>query len=174
LTVQPLQGDFEAAAAAETVAETPVALAVTVTDATNPVEWAYSATAEDNIFNLTEAELVPSAHPLDGQPGITFQGPAGATRKVHVKVNNLDISEGSISLPVEGDDIVAALFVNSDLRVFAPEGFTQDLDVETPVEFNLDAVVDVRAGDVLRVGLLSRSENTVDWNVAEGGEFTIK
>ena len=46
--VQQVQGDFEEAAEADTVAEEAEALALTVTDATNPVDWTYDSEAVDN------------------------------------------------------------------------------------------------------------------------------
>jgi len=173
VALQQTQGDFEVATALETVGETPVACALTITDSTNPIDWIYSATAEDNLHQRSEADAVGAAYSLDGQPGLIYNGPAGITQSVMIEVTNLDVSEGTIA-PEATDDVVAAVYVNSEPVLFAPEGYTAEIDTETAVEFNLEGIVRVRSGDVVRVGLQSRSEGTVDWNVAEGGEFGIR
>ena len=127
-------------------------------------DWTYSATAEDNGI----------AGDLDGQPGVTYGGPAGVAAIVNVKVENLDISEGFTIAPEATDAVAVGFFVNSELQEFTSERFVSEIDTETAHEFSIATAVRMAAGDVLRVALQQKGEETSDWDIAEGGEWSIK
>ncbi len=170
LSVAQIQGDFLATEASETVDETPVTITLILTDETNGTEWTFSEAAEDN----------GTAGDLDGQDGIIYNGPSGNYARLHV--TDLDIDEGTIS-PEAADSVVAAVYINSllhdvmeteDSRVLTGTGFVAEFDVTGPVEFNYDGMVGpLNEGDVVRFALLSGTEETTDWEVVAGGNFTL-
>ena len=161
------QADFTEAAAAETVAEAAVALAMEgVTPAVNG-DWTYSATAES-----VGGEVAGSGgHDLDAAPGLIYSGPAGGA--VRIKVAGLDILEGTIA-PEAADSVAAAVFVNNDLVDYFDEGFVDEIDTATAVEMNLDTYLGgLQPLDVVRIGLVGGGEETADWDVAVGGSINI-
>lgn len=157
-----INGDFEAVADVDLVAETPEAVPLTPSvgiAANESGDWAYSATAEDN----------GTAGTLDGQPGIIYTGPAG--NAVRVKVTGLDVDEESI-IADPADSATAAVYVNSSLVAYADEGFVSELDITA--EFNLDTYVGgLQSGDVIRVAVVGGGEETFEAGVAEGGTIDI-
>ena len=165
----PVNGDFVAAAAAETTAEGAEALALTDSASiagNESGDWAYSATAEGRTGEVADGNI-----DVDAEPGLVYNGPAGGA--VRVKVSNLDVSEGTIA-PGATDSVVAAVLVNNSVVAFADEGFTAELDTETAVEFNIDTYVGgLQPGDAVRVALVGGTESTCDWAVAEGGSIDI-
>jgi hypothetical protein len=177
LSIKPIQGDFEEAAAAETVAEGMEALALTITDNENNPDFTYSATAEDALNQTAEADYTGA---LDGQPGITYNGPAGMFNHLRVAVSDLDLLEGTIA-PEAADSVVPVLLVNSDIVAYFDSedarasngGFVSEVDTAIAVEYHIDTIVQVQNGDVIRVGLVGGGEETADWDVAEGGDFVI-
>lgn len=170
LKVSPVQGDFLESAALETAAEVAVAVTMILTDELNGTEWTFSEAAEDN----------GTAGALDGQDGIIYNGPSGASARLHI--TDLDISEGTIA-PEATDEVAVAVYVNStlydiceteDARVLAGTGFVSEIDTGIAVEFNYDATIqNLQEGDVVRVALLSGNEETTDWDVAAGGNLTL-
>jgi hypothetical protein len=55
------------------------------------------------------------------------------------------------------------------------EGVVAEHDLETATEFNMDGVItNVQESDVIRVGVRGAGEETVTWDIAEGGEFTVR
>jgi hypothetical protein len=170
--VMPLQGDFEEAAEADTVAEEAEALALTLTDATNPHDWTYSATAEDNTTDIHSPGEDTPPEEMDDQPGLIYSGPSGVS--VRVSVANLDVSEGTIA-PEAGDSVEAVVYLNSTPMIKSDEGVVAEHDLETATEFNIDGVIpNVQESDVIRVGVRGAGEETVTWDIAEGGEFTVR
>lgn len=162
-----LQGDFDEATAAETGAAEAQILTLTVD--TSPgfdgLEFTYAAAAEDG--------GIVGAHDLT--PGVIYEGQPETYREFAIEVTNLDVTEGAISVHEAGDEVTAVLYLNSQLVAVADEGFVSEFDNESAaVEFNIEAVVRMTDTDVLRIGLLSPAgTETVDWDVAEGGEWII-
>lgn len=163
LDPQDFTGDFPEATAAEVGNDVAEALAITVTTA-NTADWTYSGTAEDN----------GTAGSLDGQPGVIYNGPAGQTVGVRVRFSNLDVAEGAITVPEAGDRFYAGVWVNSTLVAISDEGVFTELDTETAVECNLDTVIEVKGGDVVRIGVAgSAGTETSDLDIAEGGAVLL-
>ena len=172
LVPNPTDGDFSEVAAAETPGgefgtdNVAVALPLEGVTTTPGADWTYSATAEGGT-----GETPVNGIDLDGQPGMIYSGPAGAAIRVEFK--GLDVSEGTIA-PEASDSVVAAIFKNNAIVAFAEEGFTNEIDTGTPVEFNGQAYVGgLQNGDVIRIGLVGGSEETADWDVAVGGSFVL-
>ncbi len=157
-----LNGDFEAVADVNLVAETPEAQPITLSAgiaANESGDWAYSATAEDN----------GTAGNLDGQPGIIYTGPNG--NAVRVKVTNFDVDEESI-IADPADSATMGIYVNSSLVAYADEGFVAELDITA--EFNVDTYVGgLQSNDVIRVAVIGGTEETWEAGVAEGGTIDI-
>lgn len=160
--VQPIQGNFTDATAAELAGEEAEGQALTVTDSTNPVDWTYGATAENP----------GSTGEMDQQPGLVYSGPSGIT--VHVKATQ-NIIEGGITAPAEGDTFGFAAYVNGTAIIQSEEGVVKDLDVETAVVFNLEgSIPNIQESDVLRFGLFGTGDNTFDLDNVEGtGEWSV-
>ena len=161
-----LQGDFNELTSAETGAAEAVILDLTADTAPgyDGLEFTFSENAEDG--------GIVGAHDL--ADGLIYEGPQEVYRNFAIEVTGLDVSEGAIVLPEESDEVTLVLYVNSDIVAFADEGFTRDVDTGTAVEFNLEAVVSLTDTDVIRFGLISPAgDETVDWDVAEGGEWVI-
>jgi hypothetical protein len=165
LEAAQVDADFSEATAAAVVAEAAEALALEGTTV-NQIDWVYSATAE----GLT-GEVAVGGIDLDGEPGLIYGGPLGAG--VRVSVANVDVDHGLIA-PEATDTAVVALFVNNTVVAYADEGFTAELDAEPAIEFNLDTYVGpLSVGDVLRVGIIGGTEETLDLDVALGGSLMI-
>ena len=166
-----LQGDFDEATAAETGPTEAAVLALTVDTVPgyNGLEFTFAESSEDG--------GTVGAH--DDTDGVRWEGPSNddaefVYRDVAVEVTNLDVSEGASVIPEEGDSVTLVLLLNSQIVAVADEGFVQDVDTGIAVEFNLEAVVPMKDEDSLRFALMSPSGNeTVDWDVAEGGEWVI-
>jgi len=160
--VQQIQGSFTDATAAIVAGEENEALALTVSDATNPVDWTYSATAENP----------GSTGDMDGQPGLIYNGPSGIC--AHVLINGLDILEGTIA-GEENDSVGVAVFLNNTFQFGSDEGLQRDVDTETAVEFNGDGVIyTIQETDVIRIGIYSTTEETINFDNTEGsGEWSI-
>lgn len=158
----PVNGDFEAVADVDLVAETPEAQPLTVSAgiaANESGDWAYSASAEDN----------GTAGALDLQPGLVYTGPNGGA--VRVKITNFDVDEESIIADAT-DTATMAIYVNSTLVAYADEGFVGELDITA--EFNVDTYVGgLQSGDVIRVAIVGGTEETWEAGVAEGGTIDI-
>ena len=157
-----VNGDFEAVADVDLVAETPEAQPLTISAGVAGSEsgdWAYSATAEDN----------GTAGALDGQPGIIYTGQSG--NAVRVKVTNFDVDEESIIADAT-DSATMGVYVNSSLVAYADEGFVAELDITA--EFNVDTYVGgLQTNDVIRVAVVGGTESTFEAGVAEGGTIDI-
>ena len=160
------QADFTEATAAETVAEGAISLAL---EGATPVingDWAYSATAEGRT-----GEVAVNSIDLDDDPGIIYSGPGGGA--IRIKVAGLDVLEGTIA-PEATDTVVPAVFVNNDLIDFFDEGFTDEIDTGTLVEFNLDTYIgNLQPLDVIRIALVGGGEETADWDVDNAGTINI-
>lgn len=161
--VQPIQGSFTDATAAELAGEEAEGQILTVTDMTNPVDWAYSATAENP----------GSTGEMDQQPGLIYSGPSGIS--AHVQVRAMSIIEGAGGAPVEGDTFGFAVYKNGVPIFGSDEGLIQDLDAEVAVVFNLEGVVpNIQESDVIRFGLFGTGENTFDLDNVEGsGSWSV-
>ena len=170
--VQQIQGSFTDATAAETAGEEAEALALTVTDHSNEVDWEYSAIAEDNTTDVHQQGEAIAPSEMDLQPGLLYKGPSGIS--IQVMITELDILEGSIE-PEEGDGLNVAAYLNSTPMIESDEGLSKDFDTETSVEFNLRGTIhNVQEGDVVRFGMYGTSEETVDWDNEEAtGEWSI-
>lgn len=177
LRVMPIQGTVAETTEADTVAEVPEAIIMTITDAENSPTFSYSATSEDNLNQTAEADYVGS---LDGQPGITYNGPSGMTNHLRFACDTLKVLEGPIA-PADTDTIVPALYVNSDLRAFfdtedaraANGGFASEVDTGIAVEYHIDTIVHVNEGDVIRVAVLGGTEETLEWDIDDEANFFI-
>ncbi len=169
---QQLQGDFNEDNSADTAGEESEALALTVTDATHPTDWTYSSNPEDNTNDIhTPGEGTPPSE-MDLQPGILYSGPSGIS--VQVVVKNLDVLEGAIIAPSASDRVNAVVFLNSTPMISSDEGSQVELDTETAVEFNIKGTIpNIQENDVIRIGVQGVGENSVDWEIVEGGEWVI-
>lgn len=176
----PTYGDFTEAAAAETaegvagtanLAEALALEAIVPVDGVLPLEGGtleYNATAEGRT-----GEVAVGGNDLDEEPGLVWGGPAGVFAHLQVRVTNLDILEGTIA-PEDTDTVTAAVFVNNDIVAFADEGYVGEIDVATAVEFNIDTIVSVTEGDVIRIALVGGGEEAADWDVDNAaGEWSI-
>ena len=172
-SVQQIQGSFTDMTAGEVNGEEAEGLALTVSDMTNVVDWTYSATAEDNTTDVHQQGEAIAPSEMDLQPGLIYSGPSGVT--VQVTVTELDILEGAISLAEENDSLNVAVYLNSTGMFESDEGLSRDLDTETAVEFNLSgALHNVQESDVIRIGIYSTTEETLDWDNTEGsGEWSV-
>lgn len=159
--------DFTETVALETVAEVATAVPAEGIAATpGPADWSYSATAENR-----PGEIAVAGVDLDEGPGLIYDGPAGGA--VRVKVADLDILEGTIAAEAT-DSYVVGLYLNNDLIAFSDEGVTVIGTGETIVEHNLDTYVgNLQPLDVLHVAVLGLTEETVDYDIALGGNFAI-
>ncbi len=176
----PIHGDFTEAAAAETaegvqgtanLAEALALETILPADGLLPLEGGmleYNATAEGRT-----GEVAVNGNDLDEEPGLVYGGPAGVFNHLQVRITNLDVLEGTIA-PEATDSVVAAVFVNNDIIAFADEGYTVEIDTATLVEFNIDTIVTVTEGDVVRFALVGGGEETADWDVSNTpGEWMI-
>lgn len=160
----PMTGDFSEAAAAETVAEASVSLALEAT--TLSPHYTYSATAED-------AGVVGA---LDASPGVTFSGPM--VTAVRVSFSGLVLSEGTIA-PEATDSLSVGVFKNSVLQSTATNETVSGEQVVTELDafaatMQIDTIIDaVAPGDVIRFGIIGLGEETVDIDVAVGGAVSI-
>ncbi len=182
--IQAVQGEFAEAAAAETVAEAPLALDLEPTDNTDVTNFLFSENAEDNGIAGT----------LDLADGLIYDGPPD--NYVQVSVQELDISEGTIA-PGATDEVVGAIYINSThfdnmntedarrlgakvAKVASTEetlgsGFVSEIDTGIVVEFHYEGMVGpLLEGDVIRFCLLGGGEGTIDWDVpVEFGTWSI-
>ncbi len=168
--VSPLSGDFELGNNVETTNNTtPVALALTV-DHLEAVsgDWVYASAAENN----------GGGGAMDDAPGITYNGPAGTTGYFRVQGHNMDVvyaAEG-IADPDAEDTVSLDIYVNSTLAVASDEGQSAAAEESTTIEFNVTAEsVALTEGDVLRFALtpVAANETSIDWDVVEGGEWSV-
>lgn len=156
LRVQADSGVVPEAALVEPGTNEAEAVPVTMTGVGDLPDWTYSATAEDN----------GTAGILDGQPGLTYSGPA--TNHFRVNVTNFDTIEHAITAPEATDKAVMALYRNSEVIDFADEGLTAHAS-EIAVEFNIDTFVTLNENDVLRVAVFfSGEEADADLDLAPG------
>ena len=168
LVTVPFIGTYTEAAAAEVDTGGAEALAITA-EAGEGADWLYSATAEGRTGEVAGAE----GHDLDGEPGLIYSGPVGGA--VRVAVKDLDIAEGSITVPDAEDTVIAAIFLNNDVVAYADEGFLTG-PVSATHEFNADTYVGgLVTGDVIRVGLITdaAAEEALDFDVAATGTLSI-
>jgi hypothetical protein len=157
--VVPLLGTVPEAALVEPGVNEAEAVPVTLTSVADSIDWTYSATAEDN----------GTAGILDGQPGVIYNGPSG--NHVRVAITNFDTVEHAITAPEATDTAALAVYVNSEVRDYGDEGFNAHAS-EIAVENNIDTVVVLNEGDVLRVGMSFNGEADADLDLAPG-EITI-
>jgi hypothetical protein len=177
LRVMPVNGAIDELTEAEFVAETPIALAVTLTDAENSPTFTYSLTSEDNLNQTAEADYTGA---LDGGAGITYNGPSGMANHLRVACDTLKLLEGSIS-PGNDDRFVPAIYVNSTLVSYfdtedarAPNGgHVEELDTATVAEYHIDTIIQVNEGDVIRFVVQQDTESTVDVDVDDEANFFI-
>ena len=128
-------------------------------------EFEYSATAEDNGI----------AGAYDLEPGLIFRGPANLYTTVKVAVADVDVTEGTGTVPEATDEITLALHVNSALWAIADEGFVENGADGTVVEFNVSANLALTEADVIRLVLLSPTgdESDLDYDVSATGTVEI-
>ena len=178
LRIKQLNGAIDELGEAEFVAETPIALAVTLTDAESNGEFVYNVATEDNLHQTAEADYTGV---LDGGAGITYNGPAGMANYLRVAVVELELVEGIIA-PGNSDKFVPAVYVNSTLHSYfdtedsrAPNGgFIEEFGTgETAAEYHIDTYVPVVEGDVIRIAVLQSTESTVDVDINDAGNFFI-
>jgi len=153
--VMQLVGTVPELALAEPGANLVEAIPVTLTDIADAQDWTYSATAEDN----------GTAGNLDGQPGVVYSGPSG--NHIRVTLANVDTLEHAITAPEATDTAALTLFKNSVAYDFGDEGFNTHA-AEIAVENNIDTVMSVNEGDVIRVGFTFTGEVDADLDVAPG------
>jgi hypothetical protein len=100
---------------------------------------------------------------------VIYNGPSG--NHVRVAITNFDTLEHAITLPEATDTAALAVYVNSEVRDYGDEGFNAHAS-EIAVENNIDTVVVLNEGDVLRVGMSFNGEADADLDLAPG-EITI-
>lgn len=157
LDVQQIDGTIDELALCEPGADEAEAIAFTLAEVGELGDWTYSGTAEDN----------GTAGILDGQPGVTYNGPNG--NYFRVQVTNVDSLEHAITAPEATDKAAFAVFKNSEQVAFGDEGFNTHA-AEIAVENNIDTLVGpFNEGDVLRVGFVfSGEEANADLDIAPG------
>jgi len=157
LSIQTAYGEVPEAAIVEPGANLIEAVPVTINAAllADSPDWTYSATASD----------AGTAGVLDGQPGLTYSGPG--TNHFRVQVTDFDVVEHGITAPEATDTSVMILAVNSEIAAFSDEGFTT-VAAEIAVEHNVDTIITLDAGDVLRVGVQFTGEANGDLDLAPG------
>jgi hypothetical protein len=164
-------GAFDDAPAASALEGTAEALDL-LFDGNANGDWTYSATQEGRTGEVAG----DTGADMDGEPGLRYDGPAGAS--VRVNVTDLDIgpSTSASGAPEAADEFTVGLFRNNDIIGHADEGWASEFDTAT-AEFNVSAVVDnLQPNDVLRVGLMAHegNEDSVFLGVAHGGSFNIE
>jgi hypothetical protein len=158
-----LSGDFAEDASAAVIAEAGEGQVITVVDNT---DWTYSGTAESIGGEVTGVGGLD----FDAEPGIVYSGPVGGA--VQVNFTNLDVAAGLIA-PEATDTATVAIVLNNDIVAFADEGYVNELDALT-VEYNASTYIgNLQTSDVIRVAIVGNTEETLDLDVAEGGEFDI-
>lgn len=134
-------------------------------------EFTYSATAE----SATGTTAGDDGFEFDGQPGLIYSGPSGV--QFRVTMNGFDIEETDDESPDENDYYACALAVNNEIVALADEGWINELNTETAVEFNIEngLSVNLDESDVIRVVLLAGSSNEAeqDLDISEGGKLGI-
>lgn len=168
LGVKPVSGGVDAITKASPLEGTAEALSATYHGPN--VDWTYSETAEGRT-----GETPINGLDMDGEPGLIYAGPAGASAQV--AFTNVDVKAAGTgaSLPEATDQYTVGIFRNNELVKQCDEGWQAEFDSET-VEFNGDGVVtNLQSGDVLRIGLLTHesSEDSLQLTVDEGGEINI-
>lgn len=157
-----VNGDFEAVADVDLVAEVPEAQPMTLSSDVAALEsgdWTYNATTEDN----------GTVGALDDQPGLKYTGPNGGA--VRLKVTNFDVDEES-AIANPADSATMGIYVNSTLVAYADEGFVAELDITA--EFNVDTYIGgLQTNDVIRIAVVGGNEETWEAGVAEGGTIDI-
>lgn len=166
----PIWGDFQEEAAVETTNDTEaVAIELTVLEALDAhPDWTYSATAENN----------PTGGNMDDLPGLIYSGPAGTTAYFVFSATNIDVAYGSAGSadPDNEDTVSCDVYVNSTLAIASDEGQSTFANEAASVEFNITAeTVAVVEGDVIRLALtpVAANETSIDWEVVEGGEWSL-
>ena len=184
--IQGVQGEFIDFTDLETVAELIVTMTLEPSDNTDVTNFLFSEAAEDNGI----------AGVLDGNDGLIYDGPPG--NYVHVQCAEVEIAEGTIA-PANTDLVVPVVVINSvmfdtfntedarrvtdgggaikvvDNEETKGSGFVAEIDTAIVVEFHYEGIVGpLNSGDVIRFGLLSGNEGTVDWDNEEGsGTWSI-
>jgi hypothetical protein len=121
-------------------------------------DWVYSSTAEDNGV----------AGVLDGSPGFVYVGPR---ESVSVRVADVDLTDNIKATLGAADFANVCVYKNSELASSSDEGWNTH---EASVEYNVDTVMDVQSGDVVRVAVqFSGEEADADLTLAEGGVISI-
>ena len=161
--VQPIQGELTVTAEYEITAEEVEAAALSTTDTTNPTDWTYGATTEDNGI----------AGQMDLEPGLLYNGPSGVS--IRVVVANWDIDGPGIIAPDATDAFALGVYVNSLLVAECDEGVVIEQDAAEVGEFNIDTMVhNLQEGDVIRFGVLGLGEEgPIDLESEAAGEWFI-
>lgn len=155
--VQSVDGTVDEVALAEPGANEAEAIPFTLAEVGELSDWTYAEAAEDN----------GTAGILDGQDGVTYNGPNG--NYFRVAITNVDTIEHAITAPEATDKAALALYKNSELVAVGDEGLNAHAS-EAAVENNLDTLVGpFNEGDVLRVALYFTGEEAdADIDVAPG------
>ena len=164
LTVLPSTYATAEVAAVELAAGVGSAEAIPATAIIENEDFTYSATTESSANK--EAGNDPSTA-LDDQPGFTANWGAEELKMVRV-IGNVDLVEHAISnVPEAGDTVQVAVYHNDTLALNSDEGL--QAQTGSAIEFNVDGVLPVRGGDVLRVAAVSGGlGEAADWDAAPG------
>ena len=158
--VQAVDGTVDEVALVEGGANLAEAVPFTIAEVAEQSDWTYAEAAEDN----------GTAGILDGQDGMTYNGPNG--NYFRVAITNADTVEHAISAPEATDTAALAVFKNSEVQDYGDEGFNAHAS-EIAVENNIDTLVGpFNEGDVLRVGFVFEGEGDADLDLT-AGEISI-
>ena len=149
--VLDLQGEIDADGEVVGGTANAEALALTIVGDDESNDWTYSATTEDK----------GTAGLLDGEAGITYNGPSGIF--VRVQADGSVFTDGATMAAI--DFATLAIYKNSEIQQFADEGYVSI--EETTHTFNVRGIVQLDEGDVLRFGVsFLGEEDDVDVDVA--------
>ena len=171
----PISGTFVEAAAAQldgtNIVELTESLALEVDEDDYSVHgsgfsFLYSATATDNGI----------AGESSGEPGLIYEGPAEVWIPVTVRVRDCDVTEGTITPDAE-DEVNVVCYVNSTPMIDSDESFVTAAGSEAVTEFNIDGVVWLTDGAVVRFNIITveGDEGIIaqDWDVDVSGRWSL-
>lgn len=140
------------------------ALALSPTD--EHEDWVYSATAESAVGEGVGLDL-------DGEPGLIAQWSSENIKNIRVTLEGGDVAEHAIiNVPEATDTVQFAVTVGDVVVLQSDEGLSAQ-DAET-LDFNIDGVITVAGGDVVRLVLITGGKfEDASWIVEDGANFNL-
>ena len=138
----PLYGEIDETAVVEPSAEEAEALPLTLDNLSGATTFVYNVSTEDN----------GTVGILDDEAGITYSGPSGQI--VRVKTAGFVGTDGA---GLEATDAVQIVVYKNSTKVIDSDEGSSEI-AETTVTFNIDGLVQLDEGDVIRFGTESVGE----------------